>query len=905
MAMKPIEILINAKDNASGVFSSLQGKVAAVGAAIAGYFGIKAFAGIVQGAADFEQGMSRVKAATNASADEMRALTKAAEDAGANTKFTSTEAAGALENLGKAGLSAADAVATLPAVLNLAQAGDIGLAEASEYVTKAVSGMGLAFTDAARVADVLALGANATNTSVAGLAEALSYAAPIAQSAGVSLEGTVAIMGKLADAGIDASRSGTAVAGMLAQFQDPASQFKRALADAGITTNNFEDALKQLAAAGPKGEKAILAVGLNAGPGLRALLNQGIPALEELKQKLLGAAGSAAATAKVMEDNLAGSFKGLSSAWDTVRNVLGTPVLPVLKDGVDQLAGAFRSAVADGTVQKFGEAIATAFQAGIKWAREFVGQIDFTQVAADLRAFADRAGEAFTKIGEYSTAAGSTVKAAYGVMAGGANAVMASIYGIAASYTEAAIRIVDFAARASDALAKISIGTAKKELQQQAEDMRGVLVGLSGVRDAFIEKTLQSLDATASSAQTARDGFSGLTSAITGTSAASEGWRQTVAAANAEVAKGADAMRQSELAYRKQVDAENALAKATQEHQEKVRLLQEAYDGFMRSGNLNEAIITFDELTKAQNAFGQSAQDAQKKAKEAAAAIEAAYKDLGVTTDASLTELAVRAKANFDLLASSGKASARELAQGFEDAAKKAIAANKGIAPSWVEAEAAARGYRVMVDEAGKATLRLSDATEKTSNAHVRATQSVNNHRTALEKLNAEREREIATQEKANQLKEREIALYLKKWNMDSQHRSLDAEGKVREEVGMPSKKGIYDRAKTAGLSDDKAVDFADSFDTNLLKTKGSRGTPVINLQRLDDAIAEAVLASARRGTAAAAPQQNVGTYSASPSVVNITLDGRSRSVTTDAAGASVLQDLLEQLALGRSTASR
>jgi len=281
----------------------------------------------------------------------MQALTKAAEDAVANTKYTSTEAAGALENLAKAGLSANDSIAALPAVLNLAQAGDIGLAEASETVTKAVMGMGLAFTDAARVADVLALGANATNTSVSGLAQALSYAAPVAQSAGVSLEGTVAIMGKLADAGIDASRSGTAVSNMLAQFSDPASAFKMALADAGITTNNFEQALHQLAAAGPAGEKAILAVGLNAGPALRALLNQGMGALDELKGKLEGAAGSTAATAAVMQNNLHGALSGLASAWDTVKNALGTPVLPVLQQGVEQLAGAFRSAVADGTVQ--------------------------------------------------------------------------------------------------------------------------------------------------------------------------------------------------------------------------------------------------------------------------------------------------------------------------------------------------------------------------------------------------------------------------------------------------------------------------------------------------------------------------------------------------------------------------
>ena len=68
MAFKPIEILINAKDNASAVFDSLQTKVVAVGAAIATYFGINAFVGVVKGAADLETALSRVQAATGASA---------------------------------------------------------------------------------------------------------------------------------------------------------------------------------------------------------------------------------------------------------------------------------------------------------------------------------------------------------------------------------------------------------------------------------------------------------------------------------------------------------------------------------------------------------------------------------------------------------------------------------------------------------------------------------------------------------------------------------------------------------------------------------------------------------------------------------------------------------------------
>ena len=282
MALKPIQILINAKDEASAVFGRLQTKIAAVGVAVAGYFGIKAFGGAVKSAADFEAAMSRVEAATGASGKELEALKKAASDAGANTQFTASQAANALENLAKAGLSSTQSVQALNPVLNLATAADVELATAAEYVTKAVMGMGLSFDDAGRVADVLAKGANATNSSVTSLSEALSYAAPIAQTVGLTLEETTAIMGKLADAGIDASRSGTSLANILAQFSDPSSAFKKELAALGITTNDFNEALRQLEASGDKGKAAILAVGLNAGPALQSLLNQGMGSVDAL-----------------------------------------------------------------------------------------------------------------------------------------------------------------------------------------------------------------------------------------------------------------------------------------------------------------------------------------------------------------------------------------------------------------------------------------------------------------------------------------------------------------------------------------------------------------------------------------------------------------------------------------------
>ncbi|MBX9836205.1 MAG: phage tail tape measure protein [Burkholderiaceae bacterium] len=472
MAIKPIEILIRAKDEFSSMLGSMQTKVAAVAVAIAGFFGILLFSGAVKSAAEFEAAMSRVKAAAGGTDEEFKALKQAAEDAGAATKYTSVQAAGALENLAKAGLNATQAIDTLPAVLALAQAGDVALGTSAEFVTKAVMGMGLQFSDAGRVADVLALGANATNTSVKGLAEALSYAAPTAHSLGLSLETTVAIIGKFADAGIDASRAGTALNSIMSQFSDPASKFRNELAAIGITTGNFNQALHQLADSGARGSKAINAVGLEAGPALKALLNQGMPALDELKAKLDNAAGSAAATAKTMGDNLTGSMTGLGSAWDTVKTVLGTPVLPVLKDGVDQLAGVLRGLVADGTIAKFGESFAEAFRAGIQWARNFFDQIDFKAVVADMQAFAAQAGDTFRSIGENAAMAGNAAQAAYGVMSAGVNAVLAAVYGIGAAFAGVASNIQSGLALLYDAFAKITFGSVSAAYKEAADAIR-------------------------------------------------------------------------------------------------------------------------------------------------------------------------------------------------------------------------------------------------------------------------------------------------------------------------------------------------------------------------------------------------------------------------------------------------
>jgi tape measure domain-containing protein len=197
-------------------------------------------------------------------------------------------------------------------------------------------------------------------------------------------------------------------------------------------------------------------------------------------------------------------------------------------------------------------------------------------------------------------------------------------------------------------------------------------------------------------------------------------------------------------------DSEAAL-KAIREQIESVRsaLGQKLADGLL------------DQAKKKADAL----KDALDAAKPGINSVREALKQLGITSDETLKKTAADAKAAYDVLRDSGTASARELGEAFKKSADAAIAANKGIAPSWVQAEAAMRGYEVAVDSAGKATLRLKGATDDAAGSHTRAANAVDQHRTALERLNAEREREIASQEKANELATRELQLMEAKRN--------------------------------------------------------------------------------------------------------------------------------------------
>lgn len=379
-----VDILGRNTDQTTSAFDRMIGTLKTLGALIGITFIIGKIKGFfteaITGAADFEQQLATVQSVSGATVEQMGRIKAASEELGKTTRYNATQAAEGFEILARAGLDTEASLQTIPSVLALAQGNSLELAEAAGFVTKAVQGMGLSFDDSARVADVMAKAAASANTDVQGLGAALSYAAPSAAALGVSIEETAAYIGKFADAGVDASRAGTAFNSILSQFSNDASTFRRELANINITTDDFNLAIRQLAAAGPQGQKAINALGMEAGPAFKALLSQGIGSLDELTAKLYDAGGAAQSQADTMNNTWQGALAGLGSAWQSLKDTLGESFLGSMTQSFKDLGDEINNLTASGKIKRFGDSVAAVFSEATTYVIDFIRNVDMSAI---------------------------------------------------------------------------------------------------------------------------------------------------------------------------------------------------------------------------------------------------------------------------------------------------------------------------------------------------------------------------------------------------------------------------------------------------------------------------------------------------------------------------------------------
>lgn len=181
--------------------------VAAFGAAATGMVAFGASA--VDAGKSFDASMSQVAATMGVTVDQIGELRDFAQEMGSTTAFSATQAADALNYMALAGYDAETSMAMLPNVLNLAAAGGIDLAYASDMITDASSALGLSIEETSMMVDQMAMASSRSNTSVQQLGEAMLTIGATARDVSGGTEELATMLGVLADNGIKGSEGGT------------------------------------------------------------------------------------------------------------------------------------------------------------------------------------------------------------------------------------------------------------------------------------------------------------------------------------------------------------------------------------------------------------------------------------------------------------------------------------------------------------------------------------------------------------------------------------------------------------------------------------------------------------------------------------------------------------------------
>lgn len=198
-------------------------------------------------ATEYGSAMTQVQAASDASAKQMAKLRDQAMGMADQFGVSGIEAAGALEDLVKAGLTPAQiAAGGLQQALTLAQTGQMGAADAATVLTNALATYGLKAGESQQVTDSLVAAANATTASVSSLSQGLGNVGPVASQAGLSIQQTAAALGALDQQGIKAAEGGTALKTFLLRLVPQTDAAKAAMDSLGVSFTDSQGNIKPL-----------------------------------------------------------------------------------------------------------------------------------------------------------------------------------------------------------------------------------------------------------------------------------------------------------------------------------------------------------------------------------------------------------------------------------------------------------------------------------------------------------------------------------------------------------------------------------------------------------------------------------------------------------------------------------
>jgi len=265
--------------------------------------------------ADFEQSMAKVKAVSGAVGDDFNKLNDLAKQLGISTRFSATQVSDLMLNYSKLGFSAGEIQKITKATLNLALATGEDLATSAQVAGATLRGFGLDASQMTMVTDVMAKSFSSSALDLNKFQVAMSSVAPVARNAGVTLQETTSMLGVLANNGVEASTSGTALRNIFLELAKQGMSFDDAMAKINGSTNANATALELF------GKR---------GAAVASILAKNQDAIAGLNTELIDSAGAASEMADIMDDTLEGAMFKLKSATEGLGISFGKMLAPAV-----------------------------------------------------------------------------------------------------------------------------------------------------------------------------------------------------------------------------------------------------------------------------------------------------------------------------------------------------------------------------------------------------------------------------------------------------------------------------------------------------------------------------------------------------------------------------------------------
>lgn len=298
-----------------GVGSMIKGMVGAQ-AVISGFQKlIGLFKSGVQSIIDFEAANSKLAAILGTTSNNMKDLSTDAQRLGAATKYTASEATNLQIELAKLGFTRKEILQSTEGILKFAQATGADLPEAAALAGAALRMFDAETRETERYVSAMAVATTKSALSFSYLQTAMPIVGPVAKAFNFQIEDTLALLGKLSDAGFDASMAATATRNILLNLADGSGKLAQALGGPVKTLPELVSGLQKLKERGVDLNTTLELTDKRSVAAFNAFLTAA-DKIVPLREQITGVAGELNDMAETMGDNVQGAIAGLSSAWE-------------------------------------------------------------------------------------------------------------------------------------------------------------------------------------------------------------------------------------------------------------------------------------------------------------------------------------------------------------------------------------------------------------------------------------------------------------------------------------------------------------------------------------------------------------------------------------------------------------